>query len=327
MTRYGRPSSVPASNTVTMCALSMALIARASRANRATTLLVGRELGVDELDRDALAEAEVLGLVDGAHAAVTERDRGARSDPAIVLPTSASRASRARSVCCRARRGRSRRAGSRSLSADASTLEAYAATARTRADGRLYLAATPSLWTCAERREIVREAAFGWRTPLVAALSSATVATLSAVAAAALSFAWSAVRTRFTSVRTALETRGCEGALDTLTVALLGGRVVGHGQNPRQNARKEGLGARTLCASRWKVKASASQVAALPDQRAGLPTQAPAQARPHAIGENARAKTSATGAASPRSTSMSEDRQPRGERRLERASGGSRPSR
>ena len=54
--------------------------------------------------------------------------------------------------------------------------------------------------------QFVRDAAFGWNTPLLTALSSATVAALSAVAAAALSFAWSAVRTRLTSVRTALVT-------------------------------------------------------------------------------------------------------------------------
>src|SRR5579884_2803798 len=64
----------------------------------------------------------------------------------------------------------------------------------------------PSLWTCADRRETVRETVFAGSTPLLDARSSATVAAFSASVAAFLSFAATAARTFFTCVRTALST-------------------------------------------------------------------------------------------------------------------------
>src|SRR5690606_10589867 len=91
-------------------------------------------------------------------------------------------------------------------------------------------------------------------------------------------------------------------ALDSLAVALLGGRMIGHGQFPRRMAPFRGKGPRTLLARARKSRPPPGGGRAL--QRAGRPTQAPAQARPHAIGEKARANTTATGAANPSSTSV-----------------------
>jgi hypothetical protein len=61
-------------------------------------------------------------------------------------------------------------------------------------------------WTAEDKRATEREAAFTWKTPLLAARSSADVASLRAFVAAALSFAAMATRTRFTKVRTELVT-------------------------------------------------------------------------------------------------------------------------
>ena len=69
---YGSPvSSVPTSMTAHVLALEPHA-ARASRRNRSDGLGVVRELGQQELDRDALVELEVRRRDDHAHAALAE---------------------------------------------------------------------------------------------------------------------------------------------------------------------------------------------------------------------------------------------------------------
>ena len=124
-------------------------------------VLVGRELRVDELDRDALAEPDVLGLVDGAHAAMTD-------ETAEDVATRDRLADERLAGCPRAlpaaRRDRSPRPALLSRSVHprraprGSPCRPLVESQRGRA---LPLLGGPSLWTCAERREIVREAAFG----------------------------------------------------------------------------------------------------------------------------------------------------------------------
>ena len=55
-----------------MCGLPIRLAASASRLNRAIASCVVRVLVEHHLDRDALAELDVLGLVDDAHAAAPD---------------------------------------------------------------------------------------------------------------------------------------------------------------------------------------------------------------------------------------------------------------